>query len=238
MAAGRPRRTDKARKRAADRIARANADAGAVVARAWAKIAAASMTDPVVPLAQRESVVSLRGPRVEQDGAGWRLANPIRHLVARNASRVKADRTPNFGMAHLIASERLLIAWTETKDGIGIASSLGMMEGGGNSGTAGSATLAAIGRLEAARGQIEADREWRAARGFLGPSQWAAIEAVVLKGLDVATWAEAEDLNRDVATGYLKASLDRLVEYYSREPVRRSEIRSAQVISSTAASTS
>jgi hypothetical protein len=186
--------------------------------------------EAIAPRVQREPVLSpdgtmLRGPRLEPDGLTFKVSNPVRHLEQRGRRRAEAGDMPAVREAHVVAAERLLAAWHEGADGVGIgASNYGERTGGTvQSGTISDAVLATVGR------QVKARQEVGAAQTFLG-ALWPAVHAVVIRGIDVTSWATAARLDRKIALGYLSAALDRLVEFYAPK-LRAGQIRATTQIS-------
>lgn len=181
--------------------------------------------EKMAPKIQREAVIGhdgivLRGPRLETDGPIVRRRNPVSHLVAR----WKNKPDPLFRKAHEDAADRLLVAWEEGAAGIGPgAVNYGERTSGGgdNSGMIAERVLSVIMRQNKARLEIVA------VQTFLG-ALWPIVYRVVICGVELATVAAEADIDPKFASGYLVASLDRLVEHYQPEPERRSRIRSIE----------
>jgi hypothetical protein len=180
------------------------------------------------PKIQREAVFNrngeiIRGPRVEPDGLVFIRSNPVKHLYARS----KNKDHPTIHKAHVDAAEKLLIAWEEGSQGISVGSSnYGERSAGAavNTGTISHTVLQIVNQ------QIKARQEIAAVQAFLG-ALWPVIHAIVIRGIDIATWAEASGMRPAVATGYLCASLDKLLDFFHRnERVAPNRIRSVEIV--------
>jgi hypothetical protein len=151
-----------------------------------------------------------RHPVLEPAGVGFIHSNPIRHLMARGgeASLITVE--------HVVVCQRLLATWTIAGETItsGV-SSYGDVRGGD-----GSATGAMVLRQAACHAEIEA------VVLFLGGC-WPVVCAVALRGLTITGWASEVRWDRKAALGFLKAGLDRLVEFYARDD-KPPRLRSAE----------
>ena len=207
-----------ARKRDADRIAAENEE---------------RRRESIVPAVQRNPVVApdgtvLRGARVEPDGLAFRVSNPIRHLVARGDKR-SGTNLPLITKEHALAADRLSIAWEEGGRSVTMAAcAYGERSGGGTvtSGSPSDAVLMAVARQNRRRAEFEGAKTWL---GGLFP----VLDAVVLRGIDVTSWAKQERRDRKAAVGYLAAALDRLCEFFAAldNPwrMKEQEIRSVEI---------
>ena len=198
------------RRRRAQELAARKRDADANAARIEEQ-----RQERIAPAVQRNPVVApdgtvLRGARVEPDGLAFRVSNPIRHMVARGEKREGAN-LPLITRAHEVAADRLAIAWEEGGRSVTMAAcAYGERSGGGTvtSGSPSDAVLQAVGHQNRKRAEFEAARTW------LG-SLFPVLDAVVLRGIDVTSWARQERRDRNAAVGYLAAALDRLCEFYA-----------------------
>lgn len=170
----------------------------------------------VAPTAQ----VTLRGPRIERDGLTFVVSNPIRHLVQRG----KGAERPMFRKIHEHAAETLRQAWEEAGEGVSVGVAQYDRVRGSNIPQTGYISDAVLTILDR---QIAQQDLIRRARAALGEALWRPIVMVVLRGIDVSTWAAQDGLNRQVAIGYLAAAVDRLAECLNRQ--KGSRIRSVQV---------
>jgi hypothetical protein len=77
----------------------------------------------------------------------------------------------------------------------------------------------------AQRMEIDVIRVWLGAL-------WPCMEAIALRGMSMAAWADKAKMGRNAAPGYLLAAMDRLLEYYrmkDTEPERRQRMRMVRV---------
>lgn len=208
------RQAERDRKRAeaeARRIAQAKADAE------WQERA----DEAISPLAQRVPVLAadgtvLRSARVQRNGSTFVRSTPLLHLVSRSGER------PTITGQHMSAAKRLADAWDIAGGGVGIGAS----DYGGRTGAGGNGGPQDGGMIWQ---QIEAQREIEGAAAFLG-ALWPCVRAVVLVGMDVTAFAATASLRREVALGYLRAALDRLVEFYAALDDKPRAIRAAVVV--------
>ena len=173
----------------------------------------------VAPAAQRKPVLAPDGtvlfhPRLERDGITFKRANPLSNAAARGRKRTDAGMVATIRPEHERAADRLLTAWDTAGEGvrIGIANYGERSGGTPQSGYISSAVIEMVEFQRRAQIEIEAARTW------LG-GLWPVVHDVVLRGLDMAAWAEANRFDTKAAPGYVSAALDRLVEFY-REPAR------------------
>lgn len=162
--------------------------------------------DKGAPKVQRDTIAidgaTIRAPRVERDGLVFKRSTPLVHL----AKRSEGMEAPTITAAHVRAASRLSRAWEMAGEGIGVgASNYGERLGGGTYSFRPPASLGF---------QPDAQREIAGAHAWLG-ALWPAIYAVVIQGMDVTAYAaKAKMKDRKLALGYVRASLDRLVEFY------------------------
>lgn len=160
----------------------------------------------------------LRAPRVERDGVAFIRVSPLAWMAA-NVKRAEEDGTDAlFTREHVKCATRLSQAWEAVGEGVG----LGASDWGSLRGSRGTAPVTPAGH-SALVAQVAQRIEIEAARTWMG-SAWPCLFDIALGGMSPAAWAAKMTMNRQVGAGYLRAALDRLVEYYrarDREPERR-----------------
>jgi hypothetical protein len=74
--------------------------------------------------------------------------------------------------------------------------------------------------------QLGARRDLEAAAAFLG-ALWPAVRDMVLVGESMARWSRQSGVDQRTVPGYLRAALDRIVEFYAprKEAARLVPIR-------------
>ena len=144
----------------------------------------------------------IRAARLVRDGVGFSRADPLLHIVAEVRAKSGA-----FSGAHFRVAKRLRDAWDAVGEGVGLGASdwgkIRSPHGSAPSTPAGHSSLVA---------QVERRLEIDAAAAFLG-AMWPAVRDMVLVGKSVAAWADGAGLSHDAAVGYLRACLDRAVEW-------------------------
>lgn len=163
----------------------------------------------------------LRAARVQRDGAGFNRTDVLSHMAAEINEAREAGTTSMFSTAHFAAAKRLRAAWDAAGDGVGLGASDWGRVGGGRatapSEQAGHSALVA---------QVKQRVEIEAAAAWLG-GLWPAVRDMALVGMSASAWGAKVGMDRKAVPGYLRAALDRLVEFYAAkaEPPRPTKIR-------------
>lgn len=184
-----------AKKRRKDDLARASRDDAAKRQEA--------QDERIAPRAQRET-------RLVRDGNTFRAASPLLRLYKAGLRRTGAGDMPAVCAEHIRATERLHRAWEASQTiSCGVSSYGDVTRGTVQSGYLSQSMIDNINRQQASADEVV----W--IRLALGPL-WGVMEAVALRGMDLRTWNETARLDAMAASGYLRASLDMLVEFYAR----------------------
>jgi hypothetical protein len=216
-----PALTLRQRKRA-ERLERQRANALRARQAAEAKeLAEEARAEDIAPSVRRKPVLRpdgsvYRHATLEAAGAVFIHSNPIKHLVARGSKRVEAGEEPTIGLHHLAAAERLQAAWNIAGEVI----TAGVSSYGDPRGGDGSGAHAMVLRQIASSAQVAGAAAWLGAL-------WPVVREVALRGIDVTAWARSVGMDRKVALGFLRAALDRLVEFYA-VPERESVMRTVE----------
>ncbi len=153
----------------------------------------------------------LRGPRIERSGITFIRSNPVRNLLDRAKDRRPNSDLPRVTEYHLQATERLLRAHDMGGEGVGLGHSDYSRAGVRINPQTGYIPDSVINAITT---QASAAEECARAKVWLGPVDFAPINALVLKGISFAIWAETRHTRRAEALGDLVRALDRLVEFY------------------------
>jgi hypothetical protein len=192
--------------------------------------------EDLAPSAQRHAVMSadgdvVREARVRRDGATFIRTSPLRNMLVCGERRTDRGQMAIISLEHVIAAERLMICWDLASEGIG----LGKSDYGAARGGRGTAPLAPPGH-EALVSQLRHRAELDGARAWLG-SLWPVVRDVALKGVGVGAWAANVGMDRKAASGYLRAGLERLQDFYKSTEITTSgkirtiaPLRDSQVI--------
>ena len=160
----------------------------------------------IAPKAQRDR-------RLVRDGVSFRAASPLVRLYKSGERRSSDGDEPTINGDHVRCAERLHRAWSEAQTiTVGVGSYGESVRGTPQSGVMAAGVMAAVNH------QLAASFEVAKVRRALGPL-WGIVEAVALLGMDVKTWNLARDRRMDAmaASGYLRAGLDVVVEFYRAE---------------------
>jgi hypothetical protein len=165
--------------------------------------------EEIAPNAQRTHVTApdgsvARAARLVRDGVGFRRADPLAHIAAEIEGGSKM-----FTASQGAAGARLRVAWDMVGQGIG----LGASDWGNIRAPRGTAPMTPAGH-DGLVAQMIAQQELEAAATFLG-ALWPAIREMVLVGRSMSSWAAQNDMDRRMVPGYLRAGLDRLVEFWA-----------------------
>jgi hypothetical protein len=168
----------------------------------------------------------LRAARVQRDGVAFIRVSPLAWMAA-NIERAERDGTEaSFSRDHIAAARRLVMAWDEVGDGVGLgASDWGSLRGSRGTAPTEPAGHSSLVAQVAHRMEIEAAREWLGAL-------WPCLSDIALRGMSPAAWSAKVGLNRQVGAGYLRAALDRLAEFYrarEKQPERKVRMRAVVV---------
>jgi hypothetical protein len=180
--------------------------------------------EDIAPAVQRHAVLGrngevLRGPRLEVDGPTVQRSNPVRRMRLMNRHK----DMPLVTKAHEDAADQLLKSWA-------LAQTISVGVGAYDERMAGMASAWGISEavLKMTNEQIRARREIETVHTYLGPL-WNVLHAVVILGLDVSAWGEANGMAPSVSSGYLAAALDRLLSVYAPKRDRPQKIRAAEI---------
>jgi len=186
----------------------------------------AVMTKAIDPETGKSVGVVLRAARVQRDGIAFIRASPLAWMVA-NIERAELLGTEvSFSRDHIKAAARLATAWDAIGEGVG----LGASDWGSLRGSRGTAPMTPAGH-SALVAQVAQRMEIEAARTWLG-ALWPCLFDIALGGMSPAAWAVKVKMDRKAGSGYLRAALDRLVEFYRErevEPKRRQKVRAVAV---------
>lgn len=202
------------------------------------QVAQEARDEEMAPAAQRADVLTADGEiykhaRLERSGKTFIRSNPVKYL--RRLGETRRGGTALFTVDHETYSEKLILAWQEGGQGVGMGKSdyvSQSVRGTTNSGF----SDAMLERMAYQRRQAAL---CAGAAAYMG-SLWPCIKAVVLDGKAPGVWGKEVGLSRMYAVGYLAAALDKLVEFWkSAEGGRDDEprpmrIRSVQIISAQA----
>ena len=177
--------------------------------------------EDLAPAASRHAVVNadgevLREARVVRSGTTFVRSSPLRHMLARGSKRSDRGELAIIQLEHVLAAERLMIAWDLCSEGIGLGKSdYDSMIGGGRT-----ALLAQPGHA-ALVSQLRHRAELEGAATWLG-SLWPVVRDVALRGVDVSAWAASVGMDRKAAPGYLRAGLERLCAFWKETEITTS----------------
>jgi hypothetical protein len=177
------------------------------------------------PAAQRKAVLDgdgnvVRGPRVMRDGIVFIRSNPVKHLLARSQNK----EFPTIRKIHSDVAEKLRTAYEEGGSSItaGTSSYQERASTTPQTGYIADAIIASVTRQRNARIEVQAVKE------HMG-SLWDALFEFVIVGRDIGSIAAARHWRPEMMTGFIVASLERLVSFYSPPVERRGRIRTARI---------
>jgi hypothetical protein len=173
------------------------------------EVAREALDEKIAPSIQRLGT-GTKNPRLVRDGITFRVASPLRYMVAKGKRREANGGQATINKAHEHAAERLMRAW-DVCQSISVATSKygDAVSGTVQSGILSDAVIASVTR------QRDAMAEVNGARLALGPL-WPPVEAVALKGQNCKDWAASlkKPMEEAAAVGFLRAGLDVLIEFY------------------------